>query len=896
MRSGTEVGHYRLIEKIGEGGMGVVWKAEDTRLHRHVALKFVPEEDVERADAVDRHLREARAASTLNHPNICSIFDIGDWEGRRFIVMELLEGESLQEHIGSQPMDVEVAVELAIQIADALVAAHAKGIIHRDIKPANVFIVADGSSSPRAKMLDFGLATLAAGSTSGTGAEDETQTALGMTTPGTVMGTVSYMSPEQALGKDLDHRTDLFSLGVVLYEMVTARRAFAGDTSAAVFDAILNRVPTAPAGFNPEVSPQLESILDKVLEKEPELRYQSAAGLRADLKRLERDAPGETAQAPPGPDAVAPWWKSWWAVSGAALALAFGLWVARPWESGENATPRSAKRLTFSAGPEYSGNLSPDSTFVAYSHTKHGTMDLFMQPLEGGRVLRLTEAPGDELLPRWSRDGDAIAYVAGNGTECDIYRTSPTGGTPIKLVETGIPYLQSFWQAIFALGSMAWSPGDESLIFSRRLDTGEVAVFEVDLDSNEQKQITFPPAGAQDLSASWSFDGEQIVFARVQNGVSGLWVVPAEGGEPRAIVVDEFNHREPAFLPGGQRVVFTSNRSGPLNIWEVSLSSGRLSQLTFGGGADQWSSVSTDGLIVYTHHSHQTDLYTVSLEGVEPKRLTSWTQDNFVGRYSPDGSGIAYQSTRTGNSEIWILDAATGDEVNLTDNSAEDLLPAWSPDGEEIAFLSNREGAMNLWVAKADRSGRPERLSELEIPIPSVVWAVSLSTRWTPDGESIGYVVATKEGTSLWSIDRDGGRTTELRSGVLRFDWYLDRNRIVYTTLTESGLELRAAHLVTNEDRLLYSGPHTEMILAPDGSSIALVQSSSHFDQQLFQLQLEPPATAEGLPRAVGELERLTDGRGNWHVHNGSWSPDGQTIVYTQDTDDGDIYLIQNED
>jgi serine/threonine protein kinase/Tfp pilus assembly protein PilF len=285
---GQQILHYRLIEKIGEGGMGVVWKAEDTRLHRCVALKFVPEERSHDQDAVDRHLREARAASALNHPSICSIYDIGEWEGQQFIVMELLEGQPLSEMITGKPKSIDSAVELATQITEALIAAHKKGIIHRDIKPANIFIVDDGSSRPRAKILDFGLAKLA--KAPGLEADDETRTALAMTTPGAVLGTVSYMSPEQALGKPLDHRTDIFSLGVVLYEMITGARAFAGDTSAAVFDAILNRAPTAPVELNSNVPDELGCILDKTLEKNPALRYQSAADLGADLKHCRRES------------------------------------------------------------------------------------------------------------------------------------------------------------------------------------------------------------------------------------------------------------------------------------------------------------------------------------------------------------------------------------------------------------------------------------------------------------------------------------------------------------------------------------------------------------------------------------------------------------------------------
>jgi serine/threonine protein kinase len=447
---GQTIIHYHILEKLGRGGMGVVYKAKDTRLGRLVALKFLPPELSQDRQTLERFLREARAASTLNHPNICTIYDIGEHENQPFIAMELLEGQTLNHHIRAIPLATETLLDLGIQITDALVTAHANGIIHRDLKPENIFITERG----QAKILDFGLAKLAhsqqplAGGISG-GEEPTRTAATHLTSTGMIIGTVAYMSPEQARGEEVDARTDLFSLGALLYEMATERQAFPGASPAIVFDSILNRTPPPPREMNPSLPQELETVVNKALEKDRDLRYQSAAELRTDLRRLKRDSDSRrSAEAwPPtiGADSVAAGKPRYWRTGRRRVALALGILAVASiafvvlkyarqtpldTESGSAFQAMQMTRLT-STGKSRVAAISPDGKYVVHVVEGAGGQSLWIRQVAITSNVEIVP-PSEQRYTSltFSHDGNFVYYVRGDV----LYQVPVLGGTSRKLV------------------------------------------------------------------------------------------------------------------------------------------------------------------------------------------------------------------------------------------------------------------------------------------------------------------------------------------------------------------------------------------------------------------------------------------------------------------------------
>ena len=884
LEAGAKLGPYEILSPLGAGGMGEVYRAKDSRLKREVAVKVLPDSTARNPEALSRFQREAEAVAALSHPNILAVHDFGTDQGVSYLVMELLTGETLRERLQRSAIPWRKAITIGVGVADGLAAAHEKGIIHRDLKPENLFLTSDGV----VKILDFGLARRHQPTS------PEARTITLDTKPGTVLGTVNYMSPEQVRGEALDTRTDIFSFGCVLYEMVTGQRAFSADTSPETMSAILNHNPPEPAETGATTRPDLDQVITRCLEKKREQRFHSSDDLAFTLRNI---VSGTGTSGVPKKHAFSPVRRIAVVIGGiviVAVAIAFVVVLSN--RSPESSMLRSVASLTSFAGREATASWSPDGSFFAYSHSLAGSMDIFVMSSAGGTPLHIVNSPGDDISPRWAPNNAYTAFISGRGPSAtaSVYLVPPLGGTVRKLAETGIPCVEWLADAFRALGATPWSQDCNSLLFSRLSSAGSIAVWQVDLASGHEEQLTHPPAGSSDLGASWSPDGAWILFCRREERGS-LWIMAARGDEPEPLLRDQFDYYQPAWTPDGHGIVFGSNRSGSRNLWQFDIRTRRSWQLTTGPGQDQDPVVASSGAIAYTQFNHQTDLYLLSIESGAEERLTANTKDNFAARFSPNGRRIAFHSDRGGNLDIWSLDRDTGEQRRLTDHPATDVYPDWSPDGSSLVFVSNRNGDFHLWVVDSD-GGQAHRVSDEEVAMQSnhVHYNRAIGPRWSPDGKLIGYLAVRETGQSLWTIKPDGTEATRRLSDVETFDWYLDSTRVIYTRLAGLGAkEMLAANLRTGQEAVLLNTPHAELVVARDGGSVAYCLAQSHVAMDLYTLSLDVPSTPDALPVAVGQPRALTRGDGRWHVHNGGWSPDAKEIVYTRDTDEADIYVIK---
>jgi eukaryotic-like serine/threonine-protein kinase len=811
---GETISHYRIIDPLGSGGMGQVFRAEDTRLGRQVALKFLTPDLAKDPASLERFQREARAASSLNHPGICTIYDVGEYNGQPFLVMELLEGQTLRERISSRAMPTDALLEFGAQIADALDAAGSRGIVHRDIKPANIFITARG----QAKILDFGLAKQGASRRiaetvgSGNTVTQPTSDHLFLTSPGSAIGTIAYMSPEQARGEDLDARTDLFSLGAVLYEMASGQAAFNGNTSAVIFDSILNRTPVAPSTLNPNLPPKLEEIIGKSLEKDRDLRYQTAAELRGDLKRLKRDS--DSSRAPAGSSGS---WKSA-AVPGGlqlpplsgsaqtstrvpssssptsqnitspgtpktssgwpliakiapvivALIAMIALLLHMRSTANHHDAPSSFAQMTInpvtSSGNIHSATISADGKWLAYIQDEKNGHAVWVRQLGTGSTAQVVPGtPGEISGIVFSLDGNYLYYNKhfANNPVSTLFKVPSLGGTPSQvLVDIDSP--------------LSFSPDGKKFVFVRQTpQTKTSALLTANSDGSGEKPLMtiHDPSLFSFQGPAWSPDGKTIAIAHTPNGDFAKYTVETvavDTGVSTPLGGDAWAFpRQMAWLPDGSAVIFSSaaNRvAANPQIWSVSFPGGEKRRITNDLNFYQGLSITSDGStlatvqVILTGSLWKTN-FGSSAALSPPTQITSGIgrADGIGGVAWPIADKILYEYYNSGSIRLATVAPDGADSRDITLPATEVFSPAsCGTDGQYFVYGSrSSSGGISVWRANLDGSNPKQLDSNSYGDLPSC----------SPDGKTVVYLNAS-DTPALMRVSIDGGTPTSIVKGM----------------------------------------------------------------------------------------------------------------------------------
>jgi len=873
---GQIVSHYHILSKLGAGGMGEVYLAEDQTLGRRVALKILPAAVASERDRIERFILEARAASAMNHVNIAHIHELGEAGDVPFIAMEYVEGQILDALIAEGPLDPFRALDIIRQVTEALAEAHGKGITHRDIKPANVMVTPRGV----VKVLDFGLAKLRPDALGPWAAMGPNTPTMAATNPGMVLGTVHYMSPEQALARDIDGRSDLFSLGVVFYQLVTGRLPFEGDSGTATIDAILHHDPPLASTLREGLPPVFDRVIARALAKSRDERYASATEMAADLDALARGVEPAAAPVRRAPGRSFAW--PFVATMSVLLIGAIAWYVTR---SPPTVTGTVAP-LTSLAGPEIVPAFSPDGATIAYTWTgpQLDNPDVYLQAVDGGDPVRLTTNPARDSNPVFSPDGTLVAFARNSSQLMIVPREGGAEREITKIDDARFAFTPDGRSV--ALGGPAGPAGTS------------VGIRVVPLDGGAARTLTHPPPGSSDINPHFSPDGALLAFERIPTtNVSDIYVVVATGGEPTRLTFDDRGLDGLTWTRDGQSIVFASGRSGPTRLWRVPKGGGTPTLIVEAPPGSTGPALdAVNGRLAFNVQAIDTNVWELPLDargapaGELSRRVASTLLDGSPD-FSADGKFLTFASNRTGRDQIWVS-APDGTFARTVTNVSDSFIssvgsPRWSPDGTRLVFDARVRGNADIYVISRD-GGVWRRLTT--DPSSDVI------PTWSRDGRWIYFTSRRTGRPEVWRVPAEGGTDTRVTlDGGFAAQESLDGTLLHYGKARELG------PLFT---RPKAGGAERPLLVDSSGTShrvfhFACWRQTAHgivFIEELPATDTAPKRHVVQRLRPDGVLETLATlpkpaslGAGGLAV-----SPDQRRVLVTLlDSDSSDIYLLQ---